>query len=78
MEASVIGTEDDGDDGMLIEYSVLDCGDGGAKTGVLGVGDDTGTGDALGECGMGDGDKEGVDVSVVGVMAMDGDVPRLN
>ena len=56
-------TADDGDGGM----AVCDSGEGGGRTGVVGLGDETGAGDELGECGAGDGE-----------MAMDGDVPRLN
>ena len=65
---------DEGDGGMALALSVWECGEGGGSTGVVGVGDGTGTGDELGECGMGDGEA----VGVVGDMAMDGDEPRLN
>ena len=38
----------------------------------------TGTGDELGECGIGEDESVAVDVGVVGEMAIEGDAPRLN
>lgn len=71
---------DEGEGGMAGGVSVLYAGEGGGSVGVLGDGDECGSGDALGECGMGDGDNEGVDdtLLLLGDTAMDGDVPRLN
>lgn len=79
-DTDVEGVEaDDGEGGMAGGLRLAYCGDGAGSVGVLGEGEETGNGDTLGECGMGEGDSEGVDDTwLTGDTAMDGDVPRLN